>query len=194
MLGNSDRKRVHTRRNVCEAYRREDGLWEIEATVIDEKGEDMPFRSRPVVRPGEILHNLTIAVLIDEDGVIHDIATRMQAAPWGACPESQAVYRRLIGLKIGAGFMRAARERVGGVEGCTHLTDLLVHIGSTYNQAVWPTLLARQFAAQPDPRKWADRRAIGFVGGCRAWRHDGPTIRQEYPELVDEIATPGHEY
>ncbi|HNO63814.1 MAG TPA: DUF2889 domain-containing protein, partial [Thauera aminoaromatica] len=47
MLGSSERERVHTRRIVCEAFRRRDGLWEIEATVVDEKGEDMPFRSRP---------------------------------------------------------------------------------------------------------------------------------------------------
>ena len=52
MLGSCERERVHTRRIVCEAYRRRDGLWEIEATVIDEKGEDMPFRSRPRARPG----------------------------------------------------------------------------------------------------------------------------------------------
>ena len=34
MLGSSERERVHTRRIVCEAFRRRDGLWEIEATVI----------------------------------------------------------------------------------------------------------------------------------------------------------------
>lgn len=187
MLGNSERERVHTRRIVCEAFRRRDGLWEIEATVIDEKGEDMPFRSRPMVRPGQSLHDITIAVLIDDDAVIHDVAARMQTVPWAACPESQAAYRRLIGLQIGAGFMREVRERVGGVAGCTHLTDLLVQVGNTYTQAIWPTLIARQFAAEPDPRKWTDRRAVGFVGGCAAWRQDGDTLRQEYPELAAEF-------
>jgi hypothetical protein len=188
MLGSSERERVHTRRIVCEAYRRQDGLWEIEATVVDEKGEDMPFRSRPMVRPGEALHDMTIALLIGDDAVIRDVGTRMRAVPWGACPESLAAYRRLIGLQIGAGFMRAVRERVGGVEGCTHLTDLIVQIGNTYTQASWPTLIARQFAAEPDPRKWSDRRAVGFVGACKAWRADGPTVRQEYPELAEDAA------
>jgi len=61
-----------------------------------------------------------------------------------------------------------------------------VQVGNTYTQAIWPTLIARQFAAEPDPRKWTDRRAVGFVGGCAAWRHDGDTVRQEYPELVEK--------
>ncbi len=84
--------------------------------------------------------------------------------------------------------MREARERVGGVEGCTHLTDLLVQIGNTYTQAIWPTRITRQFAAEPDPRKWTDTRAVAFVGGCAAWRRDGDTLRQEYPELAEEFA------
>jgi len=188
MLGNCERERMHTRRIVCEAYRRRDGLWEIEATVTDEKGEEMPFRSRPRIGPGETLHDIVIAVLIDEDAVIHDVATRMGTVPWAECPQSQAAYRRLVGLKVGNGFMREARERVGGVEGCSHLTDLLVQIGNTYTQAIWPTLTTRQFAAEPDPRKWADRRAIAFVGGCAAWRRGGDTLRQEYPELAEEFA------
>ena len=188
MLGSCERERVHTRRIVCEAYRRRDGLWEIEATVIDEKGEDMPFRSRPRVRPGETLHHIAIVVLIDDDAVIHVVATRMGTVPWTECPQSQAAYRRLVGLKVGSGFMREARERVGGVEGCTHLTDLLVQIGNTYTQAIWPTRITRQFAAEPDPRKWTDTRAVAFVGGCAAWRRDGDTLRQEYPELAEEFA------
>lgn len=188
MLGNGERERVHTRRIVCEAYRRGDGLWEIEAGVVDEKGEDMPFRSRPVVGPGETLHDMMITFLIDDDAVIRDVGTRMRTVPWAACPESLAAYRRLVGLQIGVGFMRAVRERVGGVAGCTHLTDLITQIGNTYTQAIWPTLISRQFSAEPDPRKWTDRRAVGFVGGCSAWRPDGATLRQEYPELAEGAA------
>lgn len=71
--------------------------------------------------------------------------------------------------------MREVRERVGGVQGCT-TTDLLVQVGNTYTQAIWPTLIACQFAAESaDPREWTDRRAVGFVGGCAAWRQGGNT-------------------
>ena len=29
---------------------------------------------------------------------------------------------------------------------------------------------------------------LAFVGGCAAWRRDGDTLRQEYPELAEEFA------
>ena len=49
-----DKELVHTRQIVCRGYRRKDGLWQIEASVADEKGQAVPFRSRPPVSPGEL--------------------------------------------------------------------------------------------------------------------------------------------
>ena len=44
--------------------------------------------------------------------------------------------------------------------------------------------IARQLAVAADPRQWPDRSAVGFVNQCHAWRQDGATLAQEYPELV----------
>lgn len=186
MFGDSERELAHTRQITCRAYRRKDGLWEIEATVVDEKAQEMPFRSREPVRPGEQLHNISIAFLIDADFNIRDVAARMQTAPWPDCPEAVAGYRRLIGLHIGPGFNRQVRERVGGEAGCAHLTDLITQVGNTYTQASWPDRIARQMAIDPDPRCWPDPRTVAFVGECHAWRRGGETLQREYPELVDE--------
>lgn len=186
MFGDSERELMHTRQITCRAYRRKDGLWEIEATVTDEKAHEMVFRSRESVQPGRNLHDLTIAFLIDGEFTIRDVEARMQTAPWPTCPESLAAYRRLIGLQIGAGFMRQVRERVGGEEGCVHLTDLITQVGNTYTQASWPDRIARQLAAEPDPRRWTDPRVTAFVGECKAWRHGGDTVRREYPELAKD--------
>lgn len=186
MFGECERELRHTRQITCRAYRRTDGLWEIEATVTDEKGQQVPFRSRPPVRPGEMMHNMTLAFLIDEDFTIRDVEARMHEAPWADCPQATAAYRRLIGLRIGGGFRRQVIERVGGEQGCTHLTDLITQIGNTYMQATWPDRIARQFEAEPDPARWTGPGAVAFVGSCHAWRQGGDTLRREYPELADE--------
>ncbi|NMG17310.1 DUF2889 domain-containing protein [Aromatoleum bremense] len=186
MLGKSERELVHTRQITCRAYRRKDGLYEVEATVADEKAQEMVFRSREPIRPGELIHHMTIAFLIDQDFTILDVEARMMAVPWPVCPEAAAAYRRLIGLHIGPGFGRQVRERVGGTQGCAHLTDLITQVGNTYTQASWPDRVARQIAIDPDPRRWPDARAVAFVGECLAWRRDGETLRGEYPELADE--------
>ncbi|WP_332673771.1 DUF2889 domain-containing protein [Aromatoleum sp.] len=186
MFGECERELTHTRQITCRAYRRTDGLWEIEATVTDEKGEEVPFRSRAPVRRGEFMHHMGIGFVIDDDFTIRDVRATMQVAPWPVCPETVEVYRRLIGLQIGPGFGRQVRERVGSEQGCVHLTDLITQVGNAYIQASWPDRLARQQAIDPDPRRWPDARALAFVGECRAWQRGGETLRQEYPELAGD--------
>ena len=47
-----DMELVHTRQIICRGYRRKDGLWQIEASVADEKWQTVPFRSRPDIPAG----------------------------------------------------------------------------------------------------------------------------------------------
>lgn len=186
VLGAAGRELVHTRRIHCQAWRRGDGLWEIEATVEDLKAEAVPFRSRPAVGPGEHMHHMRLTFLIDGEHRIRDVHAETLQAPWPVCPEVGAAYRRLIGLCIGAGFRKRVFEQVGGEQGCNHITDLITQVGNTYMQAAWPERVARQNAIDPDPRRWPDRGTLGFVGGCHAWRRGGETLRREYPELAEE--------
>ncbi len=175
---------VHTRQITCRGFRRRDGLWQIEASVADEKGQTMEFKSRPTISPGELIHHLTLRVVIDDDYQIRGAEAKTLAAPWPECPEVAADYRKLIGLRIGPGFNRAVKEVLGGTLGCTHLTDLLGQIGNTYMQASWPDRAARQKLHGEDPRAWPDTRTLSFVEGCRAWRRDGPVLAGEYPQLA----------
>ena len=82
---------VHTRQIVCRGYRRKDGLWQIEASVADEKGQPVPFDSRPDVSAGELIHHLSLCVLIDDDYQIRDVTAKTLAAPWPACPTSPPI-------------------------------------------------------------------------------------------------------
>src|SRR5487761_1921832 len=181
-----DKELVHTRQIVCRGYRRKDGLGQIEASVADEKGQPVPFKSRPDVLAGELIHHLSLCVVIDDDYQIRDVAAKTTAAPWPKCTDVAADYRKLIGLRIGPGFTRAVREVLGGTLGCTHLTDLLVQVGNTYMQASLPDRLARQKLHGDDPRQWPDARTLAFVDGCHAWRKDGPVLAAEYPQLAGE--------
>lgn len=181
---------VHTRQIVCRGYRRADGLWQIEASVADEKGQAVPFASRPAIEAGELIHHLSLCVLIDDDYQIRGASAQTLSAPWPACGDVIDDYRKLIGLRIGPGFSRAVREALGGPLGCTHLTDLLVQVGNTYMQASWPDRVARQRRVSADPREWPDGSALSFVGQCHAWRADGVAIAGEYPQLVGDRHPP----
>jgi hypothetical protein len=179
-------ERVHTRQITCHGYKRKDGLYQIEATVFDEKGQTVPFRTRPDILPGERIHSFSLTVVIDADYTIRDAAAKTLAAPWPVCTDVAADYRKLVGLRIGPGFNRGVREVLGGPLGCTHLTDLLGQVGNTYMQTSFPDRMARQRRVSDDPRLWPDKASLGFIDGCIAWRRDSPAVAAEYPQLAGD--------
>jgi hypothetical protein len=178
------RQLVHTRQITCRAYRLGNGLLEIEATLGDEKGQQVDFRSRPAVPPGEFMHRMALTLTIDDDYTIRDVRASTLVAPWPMCGGTDEGYRKLIGLRIGPGFSQQVKQLLGGVQGCTHVTELVAQAANTYMQASWPDRIARQIAISADARGWPDKSTLGFVNHCHAWRQDGATLAQEYPELV----------
>jgi len=50
----------------------------------------------------------------------------MDARPCAPCPQIVAPLRGSIGERIGRGWRRLIKQRLGGERGCTHLRDLLV--------------------------------------------------------------------
>lgn len=184
MSTDNERELIHTRQITCRAFRLKDGCIEIEATVTDLKGQEVPFRSRPPVRVGEFMHTMSLSLIIDYDYVIKDVRAQTEIAPWPMCGGVDESYRKLIGLKIGSGLSRELKERLGGIQGCTHVTELVTQAANTYMQASWPDRIARQMAVASDPRQWPAESTLGFVNHCHAWRQDGETILQEYPELA----------
>jgi hypothetical protein len=184
MSKDSDRELVHTRQITCRAFRLKNGLLEIEATLADEKSQEVAFRSRPPVRVGEFMHRMSLSLTIDNDYVIQDVMAGTQQAPWPMCGGTDAAYRRLIGLRIGPGFSQQVRELLGGIQGCTHVTELVMQAANTYMQASWPDRIARRMAVADDPRLWPDKSTLTFVNHCHAWRQDGETLVREYPELA----------
>lgn len=180
----NEREPIHTRRITCRAFRLKNGFIEIEATLTDLKGQEVPFRSRPPVRVGEHMHSMSLSLVIDDDYVVRDVRARTLTAPWPVCGGTDAAYRGLIGLRINDGFSRKVRDILGGVQGCTHITELVAQAATTYMQASWPDRIARQIAVDPNPRNWSGASTPAFVGKCYAWRQDGEAVRQEYPELL----------
>jgi hypothetical protein len=130
------------------------------------------------------MHRMALSVTIDSDFTIRDARAQISQAPWPVCGETAAAYRKLVGLRIGAGFIQQVRQILGGTLGCTHVTDLITQVANTYMQASFPDRLARQFAISRDPRQWPDKSTLAFVDQCHAWRQDGEALLREYPELA----------
>lgn len=133
-----ERRHIHTRRIACEAFERADGLWDIEGNMIDTKTYDTDRG-----KAGNPLHNMWVRLTIDTDYVIRDISAAMDAFPQQTCPFAVEPMRELIGIRIGAGWQRLVRERIGASLGCTHLRELLAPMATTAMQAMGGVLRSR---------------------------------------------------
>lgn len=168
------REPVHRRAVDCRGYRREDGLWDIEAHLVDTKSYGFPNRHRGTVRAGEPIHDMWLRVTVDTEFLIHDAEAATDASPFAPCPEVAPRFHRLRGLQIGPGWRRQVRQRLGGVEGCTHLVELLDVIATTAVQ----TLVKARGEEDPEPGGGRPR----FLDSCHALACNGPVVREHWPE------------
>jgi hypothetical protein len=82
-------------------------------------------------------------------------------------------YQKLLGERLGPGFSRRIKELFGGVEGCVHLTELLLPMATTAFQTI---PMARAMVA---PRTAEDSKAYvkatgQLINTCHALREDSP--------------------
>ena len=119
------RQRLHQRSVVYEGFRRDDGLFDIDAHLVDAKDHD--FELMTGVRPArEAVHDMWARVTIDREFVIRAIEVRTDAMPYpDACDSVEPSYSRLIGASLVQGFRKRLHDDMGGVRGCTHVTELL---------------------------------------------------------------------
>ncbi|MFN7750687.1 MAG: DUF2889 domain-containing protein [Pseudomonadota bacterium] len=169
------RERIHTRRIECAAYRREDGLWDIEAHLTDTKTHDHARRDGGASRAaGEPIHEMRIRLTIDLDFVIHDCVAATEQSPYSHCGDVTPGMRALIGQRIGPGWRRRTLELLGGTRGCTHLVELLVPMATTAYQATGRARAEREQATTSDRRPYQ-------IDACHVYRSDGPAVLQRWP-------------
>jgi hypothetical protein len=176
LIATAPRKLIHTRTIQCKGYERDDGLWDIEANIVDTKAVPHSRRNGGADRqPGEPVHDMWLRLTIDLDMVVHDVEAQSDATPYPVCPEITSNFKRLIGLKIGPGWRREIAARVGGIQGCTHLVELLGPLGTTAFQATGRAREAHN-AGKPVDRKPYQ------IGSCHVYKDDSPAVLQRWPE------------
>ena len=173
------RTHLHTRNVECRGYLRGDGLWDIEGHMVDTKTYSFPNRHRGEVEAGEPVHEMWLRLTIDDAMLIHEVEAVTEYGPFGMCPAITGNFKRLEGLTIGPGFRRAVRARVGGVQGCTHLVELVDPIATTAFQ----TMTARRRLEEAEGRADAGRERPRFLGTCHALASDSPAVKEQWPEF-----------
>lgn len=168
------RQALHRRCFDVQVFARDDGLFDVVATLIDTKPRDIPLASG-VRAAGEPLHEMSLQLLIDAKLDVLEAQSQTRWMPYpGVCGEHGDVYTRLAGLNLLQGFRRGVQARLAGVQGCTHLTELCLVLPTAVIQALAGVVIdTREGSSEGQPPFQIDR--------CHALRRDGPVVQTHYP-------------
>jgi Protein of unknown function (DUF2889) len=183
------RKPLHTRRISFEGFLRDDGLFDIDAELVDFKSYPIHMRDRGDLAPGDPIHHMRIRVTVDDTLTIRAIATAMEASPFSECQLATDPMAKLVGVKLGSGWRKAIEGAIGGVAGCTHLRELLFNVATAAFQTI-PVFRSQQREAageQIDP----DGPPPYYLGKCMSWDYGGPVVQRLMPMFYRPPAPPG---
>ena len=163
------RKPLHKRAIEIQGYLREDGLYDIEGHLVDTKPYDFKLAAG-VRNAGDPIHGMWLRITVDRNLNIVDAAAAMDSIPYvDHCGAIVPAYKLLIGLAIRPGYHQRLKELLGGVRGCTHVTELAGALAT----AVFQTM-AGQRVQDPDRKPFQLDR-------CHALALTGPAVAKYYP-------------
>jgi len=161
---------LHRRAIEIQGYKREDGLYDIEGHLVDTKPHDFKLAAG-VRRAGEPVHDMWLRITVDRQLHIVDAEAMMDGMPYqGGCNAIEPAYRKLVGLAIRPGFTQRVKELLGGVRGCTHITELAGMLATAAFQT-----LAGQGLQDPQRKPFQ-------LDGCHALATTSPVVGRYYPK------------
>ncbi|MBB3181139.1 DUF2889 domain-containing protein [Variovorax sp. Sphag1AA] len=171
------RREIHSRVIDMRAFARRDGLYDVEAHLVDRKPFDFKRLSSPVPLPaGEPVHDLWVRMTVDENYVVRALVASSDATPWGAlCREAESTLSVLVGETIARGWSKKVKELLRGSASCTHLMEVLLPMATTAFQGI--------LAMHPERLRDADSAAVaGLVDSCYAYGRERPVVQRLWPQ------------
>ncbi|WP_297504192.1 DUF2889 domain-containing protein [Ferrovum sp.] len=163
------RKLLHRRVIEVNGYARPDGWYDVEGVLRDVKGHDVDM-AEGCLTAGTPIHDMFLRLTVDDAMMIREAEARMTSRPYpGTCEEIVPEYSSLKGVAIAPGFTRIVRNRLGGVHGCTHLTELVGVVATVAFQTRYGTLSPEMTERPP------------HLDGCHALVSTGEVVARFYP-------------
>jgi len=171
------RKHLHSRNIECKGYEREDGLWDIEAHLVDSKTYTFENKERGTIASGDPVHDMWISLTVDEELTIQKAEATTDKGPFSICRDVNTQFKLLEGLQIAPGWRKAVFGKMGGTQGCTHLNDLLIGpLAVAAFHTVSAARAKRKESAGPNQKP-------ALLDSCHAFASDGPVVKREWPEF-----------
>ncbi|MBB3181111.1 DUF2889 domain-containing protein [Variovorax sp. Sphag1AA] len=131
------RRGVHHRIIDMQAFAREDGLFDVEAHLVDTKPfEFLRLSSPDPVPAGHALHDLWIRMTVTGDYTVRAIEAASDVTPYAICKEAENTLSVLVGERLVRGWSSKVKERLRGAASCTHLMEMLIPLATTALQGI----------------------------------------------------------
>lgn len=173
---------LHKRSVVVEVFERADGLWDLDAELVDTKSYSFPLSNGGEHPAGQPIHHMLLRITINSDYTIVDAGVQYDAAPYAVCDTIVQSYQKLIGLNLIRGFRHEVRARLAGKHGCTHMTELTNVLPTAAIQGVAARLNRFNSGQKQQTRPF-------HIDGCHALRADGEVVREFYPKWYEKPET-----
>lgn len=177
------REEIHSRQIVCRGFRRADGLWEVEGHLTDVKTYSFANEERGAIEPGDPIHEMWLRLTVDDGLTVHAVEAVTDNSPFRLCGAIAPNFQGLVGLRIGPGWTRAVKERLGGVHGCTHLVELLGPVATTAFQTIFPIKARERAEREKAGQEPPSRSRPPLLDTCHAFASDGALVRQLWPDF-----------
>lgn len=168
------RQQKHHRDIDLKGYQREDGLWDIEAHLIDTKSYTFENKHRGHIAAGEAVHEMWLRLTLDDSLTVHEVEAVTDNGPFTICPDITANFQRLVGEQIKPGWTRRCRQLLGGIEGCTHLVELLGPLATVAFQTIYGGKPQKQQDSKTKP---------ALLNSCHAFARSSDVVKEFYPEF-----------
>jgi hypothetical protein len=166
----SARHEVHHRVIDMRAFARDDGLFDVEARLIDRKPFGYVRPSSPTPVPaGKPLHDLSLRLTLDPECVVRGIEASSDVTPWSLCKEAETTLQALVGERVARGWSSKVKQHLGGSASCTHLMEMLVTMGTTALQGMR--------GADPERRLTAEAK----IDSCYAYGRQRSVVKMLWP-------------
>lgn len=162
-------------------------MWDLEAVLVDTKYRDFPLATG-VRKAGDPIHEMRLTVTIDTRLNVLAAQAESRWVPYpGHCDAIDADYSKLVGLNLLQDFRKHLQARLGGVLGCSHITELAKVLPTSAVQAFADEVFKTRDTAndahhEGDAKPWQLDR-------CHALRSDGPAVAKFYPRWHESRST-----
>lgn len=180
---------VHERRMELRTYPLENDQLVVEGWLRDERlVQGFHWNGEP--RQAGVVHLMCVRMLIGDWPVtILDAEAEMPETPHALCPSTLEGVKKVIGLQIVSGYSEKVNHLLGGVRGCTHLTHLIVVMGTAALHGYW-THYSRN--RHPIPRSLDEFRGLSsLINSCKLWGEDGPIMEEIRTVLANQHGSEG---